>query len=76
MRSRDSGKSAIALSNLNPCQAGLVCIAPDLNLWASGDAPDMIFLYAPIPTSVGNNNLGEWNSQLQKQNPPARVRET
>jgi hypothetical protein len=35
MRSRDSGRSAIALSNLNPCQAGLVYIAPDSNLWVS-----------------------------------------
>jgi hypothetical protein len=42
MRSRDSGRSAIALSNLNPCQAGLVCIAPDFNLWASPDAPNII----------------------------------
>jgi hypothetical protein len=36
-------ESAIALSNLNPCQAGLVCIAPDFNLRAS--SPGITSLY-------------------------------
>jgi len=43
-------ESAIALNTLNPCQAGLVCIAPDFSLRASSladcntDASDRISL--------------------------------
>jgi len=61
MRSRDRGRSAIALSNLNPCQAGLVCIAPDFNLWASPDAPDIISLCASQAYFLGTISLAVEN---------------